>query len=546
MTGSFTVDAMPGASVPSIVLPRAEADSNGCEAGKWHVLSGTSSESGVAVTPATALSHGPVWACVNRLAGDIGQLPWHKMIRRGRSRDKDRTHALERILTVAPNPYQTPAIWKETMMAWALLWGNGISYVHRVGGRVDSLWPLQPDRTGYIKEDGQYWIWSWVEGETWWFHPDDLFHIRGLTHNGFWGESFVKVCRDVIGHGLALRKHGNATFKNGARPSVAVNVKKPLSFEARKQFRKEWMELHGGVENAGAPVILFDETTLTPYSTSNIDSQWLDAVKLDPVQVAILADVPPHMVGALENSAVRANLEDQTRGYFQRSLGRHCNKFNEQARRVLLTDREIDSADPHHYFRWIVEAFLRGDTKTRFEAYSKAISARIFCPNEVREMEDMDPYDGGDEFANPAIDKVAGGEKEDPESDEDREEAVRNLVRSQCKALCEFEANKLVWGAKNAKAWMDWVCDFYAPEGTLATRAEQLLAGVCDLAAMFQLGSGGEWQEQLKFYQVGALSWAMTCERDDLAAGVDGLKNTIVGRAAELAGNILGGNGNAG
>jgi hypothetical protein len=72
-----TFDCLPGASAPMPVMPHAQVDSNGYTEGMWHVLAGPSSESGISVTPSTALTHGPVWQGVNLLAGDLGQLPWH-------------------------------------------------------------------------------------------------------------------------------------------------------------------------------------------------------------------------------------------------------------------------------------------------------------------------------------------------------------------------------------------------------------------------------------------------------------------------------------
>lgn len=533
-----TCDVVPGAELPQLTLPQA-SDSNGYENGKWHVLMGPTSETGQTVTPSTALSHGPVFAGVSLIAGDIGQLPWHKMVRKGRYRSKDREHPVEQLLRTRPNHYQTWSVWLESMVAWAYLWGNSCSYVHWQNGRVAGLYPLLPDRTGYVKEDGEYWIWSWVNNQQLWFRPDELFHLRGLATNGFWGESFVSVCRNVLAHGLALRAHGNAVWKNGARPSVAVKHPKVMNQEARENFRREWLAKHAGVEKGGTPVMLWEGMELTPYQISNVDAQWLEAMKLDPVQVAVLLQVPPHMLGALENSAVRANLEDQTRGYFNRCLGRPLNKLNEQARLTLVTARELASVDPFHYFRWYIEAFLKGDIKARFSAYQVAIQSRIFSPNECREMEDMDPYEGGDEYLNPNVD-LAGGKSgaAPPETDEEREEAVANLVRSQCQALCEFEANKLAWGAKHAKAWDHWVCDFYGAEGTYLKAAERLLAGVGHLATLF--GGGGDWKAACDAHVAEALSWTMSCDREVLAAKNEGLTTTITGRAGALTAHILG------
>jgi HK97 family phage portal protein len=540
-------DCMPGAAAPLVSSVFAEADTNGYERGNWHVLAGPTSESGQIVTPSTALSHGPVYQGVNLLAGDVGQLPWHKMVRRGRNRDKDREHPLEYILTKQPNRYQTPAIWKETMMAWAILWGNGISYVERergLTGPVTGIYPLLPDRTGYIKEGGEYFIWSLINNQTWWFSPEELFHIRGLATNGFWGESFVQRCANVVGHGLALRAHGNAVFKNGARPSVALKLKKVLSPDARAQLRKEWEARHTGANNAGSVVILQEDMELDTYSLSNIEAQWLDAVKLDPVQIAGLLQIPPHMLGALENSAVRANLEEQTRGYFQRSLGRHLNKFCEEADRVLLSDKERRSTDPAHYFRFFVEAFLKGDIKTRYQAYALAVRNRIRNPNECREDEDLNPYEGGDEFLNPSIDLAGGssGGGDGEGGDEgDRDDALRNLVRGQCLSLANFESHKLEWAAKQPQKFLAWADKFYG--STFLENAEQRLGASSYLAST--LGFAGDWEAAVREHVSASQAEILAAIPGDTLAGelsglIATLKPSITARADVMARRILG------
>src|SRR5574338_179470 len=89
------------------------------------------SDSGETVNPTTALSHGPVWQAVNILAGDVGQLPLHVYRKNGRNRERIESHPVDWLLTREPNDYQTPSIWKETMMSVALLWGNACSYIAR-------------------------------------------------------------------------------------------------------------------------------------------------------------------------------------------------------------------------------------------------------------------------------------------------------------------------------------------------------------------------------------------------------------------------------
>jgi phage portal protein BeeE len=51
-----------------------------------------------------------------------------------------------------------------------------------------------------------------------------------------------------------------------------------------------------------------------------------------------------------------------------------------------------------HYVKFKMDGLMRGDMATRFAAYSTAIDKEIMSPNEVRELEDLNPYEGGDEY----------------------------------------------------------------------------------------------------------------------------------------------------
>ncbi len=423
----------------------------------YQSLVGSSSESGVAVTPNSALSHGPVWQAVNLISGDLGQLPFRKMVRRGRERSKDRANPLDLLMRFAPNGYQAPSVWKETMISWSLLWGNGISYIVRDARmRPIELLPLLPDRTGYCVEGGARTVHTRIGNETFFFNDWELFHVRGLATDGFWGRSAIEVAKEVLGYGIGLRKHGSKTFQNGAVPRGVIEHPGRLTTEARSNLRNEWNAIHGGLDNASRVAIMMEGAKFTQTSISNIDAQWLEAVKLDREQIASLFNLPAHKLNALENAAVRANVEEQNRSYMQMSLSRWLNKFREEADLKLLTKRERNSGD--HYFKWFTEAFLRGDTKARFDAYSLAIASRWLSPNEVREKEDMNPYEGGDEYANPSID-LKPDISVDGEPIE-QEEAAIAVLRSRIESLLEFESNRVVRGAK-AKNFVAWFTGFY-------------------------------------------------------------------------------------
>lgn len=484
-------DVIQSSSAPQLNLPQANSGSS-LDDDDWFYESinggwSARGESGAIVNPITALSHGPVWQAVNTLAGDTGQLPFRKMVRRGRDRHTDEGHPLDFLFRSQPNQLQTPSVWKETMLCWALLWGNGISYISRGGGfRVDELIPLLPDRTGYDYRSGL--IWTWINEEYFLLEQQEVFHIRGLALDGNWGRSAVEVARDVVGHGLALRKHGNYTFRNGAMPGGVLMHPGKLSPEARNNLRNEWNSVHGGLSNRAKIAILMEGANFAPMSVTNTDAQWLEALKLDREQVASLFCLPAHKLNALENAAVRANLEQQNLSYLQMSLSRWLNRFAEEAERKLLTERERRSG--RHWFRWFTEAFLRGDTQTRYEAYEKAISSRWMNPNEVREREDMNPYDGGDEFSNPNIDPSAK-----PEDNEKAEQAMWGMMATQVTLMLEHEAKRINKAAAEESNFIEWLDSYLSDYAAMASRYLAQTARVIEA-----LGSVCMWQRATEIH----------------------------------------------
>lgn len=515
------------------------------------------SDSGERVNPSTALSHGPVWQAVNILAGDVGQLPIHIYRKRGRSRERDDQHPVDWLLTMEPNPFQTPAVWKETMMAWALLWGNGCSYIVRDGaGRPTDLIPLQPDRTyprsvEMVGEDGTKWNEWWIEtdfgdGKRVPLPYRDVFHVRGLATDGFWGLSAVHVAKNVIGGGLALRKHGNRTFKNNANPHLAlISEGKQPAPEVLANYREELRKYHAGAENAGNWLMLFGGTKPMPLTMSNTDAQWLEAMDIDREFVAALFNLPPYKLGAMKNSAVRANLEQQNTDYLNTSLSRHLIKIKEEIERKLFNygERRLRRV----FAKWVTEAFLRGDLAARGAYYSQAKTGEWMTTNEIRELEDMNPIAGGDELRNPAINPAGPSEpsepprrRDDPQPDEEAQDAARELIAKQVAALLDAEAKAVQKACHDEPNVVKWAEHYYE---SYQRAAGHFLEAGCRLAAA--LGCGPcDWTTACGLHARDSLNRLLAmsgiCTKEGLPAVGRELAGAIRGQADYLMNSICG------
>jgi hypothetical protein len=139
-------------------------------------------------------------------------------------------------------------------------------------------------------------------------------------------------------------------------------------------------------------------------------------------------------------------------------------KWEQECDAKLLTTSERRRG---YYFKFNVGALLRADTKTTMESLGIAITHRIINPNEAREKLDMNPYEEGDEFFNPAITPGSGAEEdtEDDQEDDSEEQdqsAQTNLLAAEemIRSLITREANDVVNGT-NRKNFVAWVDGYY-------------------------------------------------------------------------------------
>jgi HK97 family phage portal protein len=115
--------------------------------GGWNFMFGGTT-SGRAVTERTAMQTSAVYACVRILSESIAGLPLHVYRRKtDGSRERTADHPLQKLLHTEPNPEMTSFVFRETLMAHLLLWGNAYAQIIRDGrGYPVSLYPLLPDK----------------------------------------------------------------------------------------------------------------------------------------------------------------------------------------------------------------------------------------------------------------------------------------------------------------------------------------------------------------------------------------------------------------
>ena len=108
--------------------------------------------------------------------------------------------------------------------------------------------------------------------------------------------------------------------------------------------------------------------------------------------MASLLRVPAHLINDLER-ATFSNIEHQDIGFVKHTLVPWMTNWEQRLAVSLLTTEERASG---LYYKHNANAVMRGDFVSRMQGYNMGIQTGIFTRNEVRALEDMNGYEGGD------------------------------------------------------------------------------------------------------------------------------------------------------
>lgn len=361
-----------------------------------------SSSAGVPVSEDMSMRYAAVQACVRVLSEDIAALPLYLYVRTEKGgKQRYYGHPLYRILRTQPNPEMTAITFRETMMVNVLLTGNAYCFIEYAGdGRIMALWPMvSSEVTPYRDSRGQI---RYRAGATE-LSAAEVLHIPGLGYDGLVGMSPIAYARETIGLGVAAERFGSAFFRNGTHLGGVISVPQHLSDEAFERTRTQFQQMYRGMQNAHGVPLLEGGATFTSIGIAPDDAQFLETRKYQRSEIAGIFRVPPHMIGDLEH-ATFSNIEHQEISYLQRSLLPWLTRIEQAMTVKLLTDEERETYVIEHE----TTSFMRGDTKSRFDAYAVGIQNGILSVNEARAKENLNPVDGGDEIRVPLNTEAVG------------------------------------------------------------------------------------------------------------------------------------------
>ncbi len=364
--------------------------------------------SGVRVSGDSALALTAVYACVRNLAEDIAKLPFRMyQPRASGGRDPVTDHWLYRLIAKRPNAWQTPFEWREMMQGHLELRGNAFNRLIVTGaGEVTDVIPLHPDRVKLeLLDNGSFrYVFTDRQGNVVRFRRDEIWHIKGLSADGYVGYSPIQLQAEMLGVGMSAQAYAGRFFANDARPSGGW-VKHPGNFKDKTQrdnWRESWQQQQSGV-NRGKVAVLEYGMDYHEVGVNNKEAQFIESRQLGVVEVARMFRMPPHKIQELSRSTF-SNIEQQNTEYATDAIQPRCERLEDSIVFNLLGD------DTDFEVELDLRSLMRGDSAARATRASTLIMAGVLTRNEARDDEGLNPIDGLDEPLQP-LNMVEAGQQ---------------------------------------------------------------------------------------------------------------------------------------
>ena len=283
------------------------------------------------------------------------------------------------------------------------------------------------------------------------YRQDQIFHIRGLSTSGITGLSPITMARESLGLSKATEMHGAKLFSNGASPGGVIEHPGKLLPKAYNQLRESWQQAHGGVQNAHKVAILEEGMKWTQMGMSSEDAQFLETRKYQAIDIARIYRVPPHMIAELDR-ATFSNIEHQSIEFVMHTIRPWLVRWEQAIQRCLINEDDV-------FAEFNAEGLLRGDTKSRYEAYASAITNGWMTRNEVRKIENLDPLDGLDE---PIQQLNMGSPVNEPNTSGDYALMVQDIAGRLARAETRELAKRTARAETDPTGFSEWVDKFYS------------------------------------------------------------------------------------
>lgn len=361
----------------------------------WFInwTNGGQTTAGTTVNAYSALSLTAVYDCVNIISDTMAMMPLvvnKRLTPKGKERYPQ--SPIYKLLHDEPNTEQTSFQWRKLMFTHMLLWGVGISRIEfKPGiGQPLYLWPLEPWKVTPKRTDKNNLYYEYVtpEGVVEPLQPWEVVVFPAMQYDDKW-ISPIKLFRETIGAALAVNDYGAKTFGSGINPAGILSGVTIAEEDSEQSLREKYADCYSGLNSNKNLMILSDQVKFERIGLPPEDAQFLETRKFNISEIARIFNVPLFMLAETEKSTSwGTGIEEQKNGFVTFNILPKCAQAEQEINKKLLKDDTL-------FAEFKTAGLLRGTLSSRIEAYQKGFAMGLYSPDDMRELENMNPLPDG-------------------------------------------------------------------------------------------------------------------------------------------------------
>jgi HK97 family phage portal protein len=346
-------------------------------------------QSGTNVNPDSVFKVNAIFSAISLISDTISTLPIDAYIRRDGARFPFRPRPA---WVTKPDVDTTKEAFYGSAIVSLLLDGNAFIRVFKdEAGNPVNLVVLNPQKVE-IKRNGLGRVMFHYQGEPGPLSSADLIHIPDVVKPGhIRGMSRVENLKDNFGLAIALESYAARFFGQGASTNGIIEFPGNLTPDQAKQLVDGFDARHRGFRKAHKTGVLTGGAKFIQTTVENDKAQFIDSRRMAVEDVARAFNIPPHLLG-LPGTNTYSSVEQNNIAFVQHTLRPIVQKLESAFTPLLASEQGGQTA----FIKFSLDGLLRGDSNSRFSAYSTGIQAGYLTVNDIRRFEDLQPIQGGE------------------------------------------------------------------------------------------------------------------------------------------------------
>ena len=355
--------------------------------------------SGQTVNRNTSLNLSSFYGSVRNISEDIAKLPFY-VYKVDKNGNKTKVpHIATTLLSKQPSSVSIPFTFKQTLIEYALIEGNGYAYIERdANAKPIALYVLDSEFvTPQLYNNNLYYIIQDINtGVRGTFTQDEIFHIKGMG-DGYVGKSVVGYAAESIGKSLATQSYASGFFGNGATMTGTIEVPGMIQDEnMAKSIKERFISSIKGNGTANGVGLLSNGAKFTKISVSPNEAQFIESQEFNVADIARWFRMPLSKLQS--GSTGSSNLEQLNIEYVTDCLMPWIVRFEQEVERKLFRADEMETLDA----KFSVNLLMRGDSAAMSQFVTRMYMIGAYSANDaLRFMGENSIGEAGDHYMIP-------------------------------------------------------------------------------------------------------------------------------------------------